>query len=80
MNIEILRTFFGWMTAINLVLYIWTAIMCMCAKGWIQRIHGKWFGLTPEAINAFLYGYLGVYKVAFIMFAFVPWLALTIMC
>jgi hypothetical protein len=79
MNLELLREFFGWMTLVNLVLYIWTAIMCMTAKGWIQRVHGKLFGLSQESINAFLYGYLGVYKVAFIVFNLVPWLALTIM-
>ena len=79
MNIETLSTFFGWMTLINLGLYIWTAIMCMGAKSWIQRVHGKMFELSPEQINAFLYGYLGCYKIIFIVFIFVPWIALKIM-
>lgn len=79
MNIELLRTFFGWMTLINLGLFIWTALMCMYARGLIQRMHGKLFGLSDEAINAFLYGYLGLYKIIFIAFNLVPWLALTIM-
>lgn len=79
MNIELLRTFFGWMTLINLVLYIWTALMCMFAQGLIQRLHGKMFSLTPESINAFLYGYLGFYKIIFITFNLVPWIALVIM-
>ncbi len=79
MNLELLREFFGWMTLINLGLYAWSAIMCMLAKGWIQRIHGKWFELNPDAINAFLYGYLGVYKIIFICFNLVPWIALVIM-
>ena len=79
MTIELLRTFFGWMTLINLVLFIWTAIMCMTARGLIQRIHGKMFGLSEETINAFLYGYLGFFKITFIVFNLVPWLALTIM-
>jgi hypothetical protein len=79
MDLNTLREFFGWMTLVNLVLYTSSALMCMFGKGWIQRIHGKRFGLAPDAINAFLYGYLGVYKVAFIVFNFVPWLALVIM-
>ena len=78
MNIELLRTFFGWITLINLVLLTFTAIMCMTARGLIQKMHGKLFGLSPEAINAFLYGYLGLYKICFIVFNLVPWIALVI--
>jgi hypothetical protein len=76
MNIELIREFFGWMVAINVVLYIWSAVMCIVGRKYIQKMHGKWFGLSPEAINAFLYGYLGVYKVVFLVFVFVPWIAL----
>lgn len=79
MNLELLKEFFGWMTVINLGLFIFSAIMCMAAKGFIQRIHGKLFGLGAESINAFLYGYIGVYKIVFIVFNLVPWLALVIM-
>lgn len=78
MSIEIMKEFFGWMALINLVLYIWTAVMCIAARKYIQHKHGKWFGLSPEAINAFLYGYLGLYKVVFIVFVLVPWIALTL--
>jgi hypothetical protein len=76
MNIELIREFFGWMVAINMILYLWSAVMCIVARNYIQHKHGKWFGLSPEAINAFLYGYLGVYKVVFLVFVFVPWIAL----
>lgn len=79
MTIELLRSFFGWMTLINLGLFTWTAVMCITARGLIQRMHGKMFGLSEEAINAFLYGYLGFYKIVFIAFNLVPWLALVIM-
>ena len=78
MNIEPLKELFMWMTIIHLGLFIWTAVMCMAAKGFIQRVHGKMFGLSPETIKAFLYGYLGAYKIAFIVFVLVPWIALTI--
>lgn len=78
MEVVTLEEIFRWMTVINLILYIWTAVMCATAKGWIQRVHGKMFGLSPEAINAFLYGYLGFYKVIFIVFVLVPWITLLI--
>lgn len=78
MEVVTLEEIFRWMTVINLILYAWSAIMCAAAKGWIQRVHGKMFGLAPEAINAFLYGYLGLYKVIFIVFILVPWITLLI--
>ncbi len=78
MEVIALEEIFRWMTVINLILYAWTAIMCATAKGWIQRVHGKMFGLAPETINAFLYGYLGFYKVIFIVFVLVPWITLFI--
>ncbi len=79
MTIQYLEEFFMWMTVINLGLIIFTAIMCMMAKEMIQRFHGKLFDLAPETISAFIYGYLGVYKIVFIVFVLVPWLSLKIM-
>jgi hypothetical protein len=76
---EMLYELFMWMTVINLVVFIWSAVMCMLLKNLIVRIHGKLFGLSPEAIKATLYGFLGVYKIVFIVFVFVPWVALSIM-
>jgi len=63
---------------INLGMLLWTAVMCMVLKNVIVRFHGKLFGLSPEAIKAALYGFLGVYKVLFIVFVLIPWLALLI--
>ena len=76
MNIAVLKEFFMWMTVINLGIFIFSAVMCMLLKDFIVRMHGKLFGLSPEAIKAMLYGFLGVYKIVFIVFVFVPWLAL----
>ncbi len=79
MNIQYLEEFFMWMTVINFGLLLFFGIMSMAAKELIQRVHGRLFGLAPETINAFLYGYLGVYKIMFIICVLVPWLALKIM-
>ena len=78
MEVITLKEVFTWMVVVNLILYAWTAVMCATAKGWIQRVHGKMFGLPPETINAFLYGYLGFYKVVFIVFVLVPWITFMI--
>ena len=79
MNIEIMKEFFGWITLINLVLFIWVAVMCMFCRGFIYNVHGKLFDLKEDTINAMLYGFLGVYKIVFLAFNFIPWIALVIM-
>lgn len=76
MNIELFCDFFGWMTLVNLMIFVGSALMCITAKRLIQQIHGKLFDLTPEAINACLYGFLGIYKICLIIFNLVPWIAL----
>ena len=78
MNITFLREFFGWMTLINLGFLIFSAVMCLLLQSLIVRMHAKLFGLSPTEIKAALYGFLGVYKIVFIVFVFVPWLALLI--
>ena len=79
MNLEMLKQFFMWCTVINLGLFIWMAVMCIGCRSFICRVHGKMFGLSEDTINAMLYGFLGFYKIVFIVFVLVPWLALTIM-
>jgi hypothetical protein len=74
----LLKEFFMWCTIINFGLFMGSAIMCILAKGFIYRVHGKMFGLSQDTVNAFLYGYLGLYKIVFIVFVLVPWIALTI--
>ena len=79
MNIELIREFFGWMTLVNLGLFTWTAIMSAFCRGFIHRVHGKMFGLSEETTNKALYYFLAFYKIVFITFNLVPWLALVIM-
>lgn len=78
MNIEILKECFGWMTLINLGFYLWTVIMCVVCKGLMSRIAVKMFGVGEATGKAIIYGYVGLYKLLFIVFNLVPWLALTI--
>jgi hypothetical protein len=79
MDMYTLKAFFGWMTLINLGFYIWTALMCVCCKGVLTSVSGKMFGVSEATGKAIIYGYVGTYKLLFIVFNLVPWLALVIM-
>ncbi len=79
MDMEMIRVFFGWMTLINLGLFIFTAVMSAGCRKLIYRVHGTLFDLSEETTNKALYYFLAFYKIVFITFNLVPWLALTIM-
>lgn len=79
MTIELLKTFFMWSTVINLILFSWTAIMCIYCRGFIHRVHGKMFDLSQDTINSMIYGFLAIYKIVFIVFVLAPWIVLMIM-
>ena len=78
MDMALLKEFFMWCTLINLGLLVWTAVMCLTARQFIHRVHGKMFGLNENTINTVLYGFLGLYKIVFIVFCLVPYIALTV--
>ena len=78
MNMDQFREFFMWMTVLNVALMILQSFLCMGLKNLIGRMHGSMFGISPDAIKVAIYGYLGVYKVCFIVFCLTPWLTLEI--
>ena len=76
---EMLQEFFMWMTILNVGLLIFSTLICLSIKETIGRMHGRLFGVTPDAIKITLYGFLGAYKIFFIVFCLTPWLALKFM-
>jgi len=79
MNIELLRTFFGWCTVIHMGLLVFSSILIMVAKDWAYSIHSKLFSISRESFNTMIYGFLGVYKLLLFVFCLVPYIALLIM-
>jgi hypothetical protein len=78
MDVTIIRNFFLWCTIINGALLIFSALLCAFAGGWIYRMHSIWFNLPREAFNIVIYSFVGFYKVIFIVFNLIPFLALAI--
>ncbi len=78
MDITIVRAFFMWCTIINGALLILSSLICAFAGDWIYRTHSRWFSLSREAFNIAIYSFIGLYKIFFIVFNLVPYLALSI--
>jgi len=78
MDIVIVRAFFMWCTIINGALLVFSSLICAFAGDWIYRMHSRWFTLSREAFNTVIYSFIGLYKIFFIVFNLVPYLALAI--
>ena len=78
MDLQTATAFFVWCTIINGgLLALWTA-MCMLAPDLVYRTQNRWFPLPRETFNIVMYAFLGIFKIAFLVFNLVPLVALLI--
>ncbi len=79
MNIETLTTFFGWVTLVNVGILLFTTLALMLMHGWVERVHGRLFGLSGQELNRAYFQYLAQFKIVTIVFCLGPYLALVVM-
>ena len=79
MDTQTLTTFFMWCTIINGALFVFWTLMCVFALDWVFRTQSKWFPISRETFNVAIYSFLGLFKIVFLVFNLVPYLALLIM-
>jgi hypothetical protein len=48
------------------------------APDFVYRLQSRWFPLPRESFNVVIYSFLGLFKIFFIIFNVVPYLALLI--
>ena len=78
MTIQLLTQFFMWCTIINgLLLLLWTTIHLL-APDLVFRTQSKWFKEKQEIFNVVFYSFLGIFKIFFLVFNFVPYMVLLI--
>ena len=78
MDIQTLTTFFMWCTIINgALLVLWTTMLIM-APDLVYRTQSKWFPIPRETFNVVIYAFLGLFKIVFLIFNVVPYVALLI--
>jgi hypothetical protein len=78
MTIDILQEFFFWCSVINLGLFFFSLILFKVMHDFICRIHGKWYNLSAEKIDAVVYPTMVFYKICIFFFNVVPYFALRI--
>ena len=78
MDIQALTKFFMWCTVINGgLLLLWTT-MFMFAPDLVYRTQSKWIPIPRETFNVVMYSFLGLFKIVFLVFVVVPYVALLI--
>lgn len=78
MDIQTLQTFFMWCTIINGVLLVLSGMICALAGDWVYRVQSKWYPISKDTFNVVIYSSIGVFKIFFLMFNLVPYVALLI--
>ena len=77
MDIQTLTSFFMWCTIINFgILAVWT-LSALLAPDLVYRTQ-KLFPIPRETFNVVLYCFIGSFKIVFLVFNLVPYLALLI--
>ena len=76
MDIQTLTTFFMWCTILSLgVMIAWTIVLAS-APDFMYRMQTKWFPMPQESFNVVVYSALGMYRIVFVVFNLVPYVAL----
>lgn len=76
MDIHYLLHLLIWCTIINYaVLFVWLGVFAF-ARGWLFRLHGRWFKLSPEEFDRIHYAAMAAYKIGILLFNLVPLIAL----
>ena len=75
---QTVTTFFMWCTIINGILLVFWATMCIVAPDVVYRTQSKWFPIPREVFNVVIYSFLGLFKIFFLFFNIVPYVALLV--
>lgn len=78
-SIEAWTRFFGWCTVLNLGMYLISVVAVLTMRSFILRRNMRWFGISEDEVRRTTFHWIAGYKLAIVLFAFVPWLALKLM-
>ena len=78
MDIQTLTTFFMWCTIMNGALLVLWSTMFLLAPDLVYRTQSKWFPIPRETFDVVMYSFLGLFKIVWLVFNVVPYVALLI--
>jgi hypothetical protein len=79
MDVSSVRDFLLWCLVINYVILLWWFGAFVFARGWLYRLHSRWFRISEERFDAIHYAGMAAYKIGILLFNLVPFVALFIL-
>ncbi|GAB4299496.1 MAG: hypothetical protein Kow0058_15250 [Roseovarius sp.] len=76
MSEDMLTSFFGWMALLNLAVLILASLLILAMRDRVAGLHARLFGLEAATVRRAIYVWLGHYKIATLVLAVIPYLAL----
>jgi len=78
-SLQAWTTFFGWLTVVNIGIYLLTVGALAAMRSFVHRTNAKMFGISEEEVANTSFKYVGAYKLLITVFCFAPWLVLKLM-
>ena len=78
MDIQTLTTFFMWCTVIDGAILVLSTTIYILGPNFVYRMQSMWFPIPRETFNVVFYAFLGLFKIFFIVFNVVPYVAFLI--
>ena len=79
MNVDAVAEFLGWCTVISFGVMTIQSLAILSLRDWMTRLHARMFRLDEDSLRRSYFQYLALFKIAVIVFNFVPYIALKIM-
>ena len=74
-----LRSFFAWISVINMGILLYWFLMIVFAKDWVYKLHTRWYQLSREEFDSIHYRGLMHFKLMVFFFNLAPYFALRIL-
>ena len=78
MTLEIVRSTLAWCIVIDLILLLWWFGFFVFARGFVYRMHTKWFPMSEDRFHAIHYAAMAFFKIGIVLLHLAPYLALRI--
>ena len=79
MTIDLLVTFLGWCTVLNIAVLLVLLVALTSMHDWISELTSKMFGIRPEEVRIALFRFFMQYRLIVATFNLIPYVALKIM-
>ncbi len=78
MTTATLANFLFWCAVVNYVILIVWFVAMLAAHDFVYKLHSRWFRLTEESFDGYMYISMAIYKILVLVLNVAPFIALKI--